>query len=52
MNNGYESDISIGATHKMNKILNYDVREKIYCSNSKIIETNDLLLVYKNLENK
>jgi exodeoxyribonuclease-5 len=47
MDNGYESVISIGATHKMNKMFNNVVREKIYGSNSKIIENNDLLLITK-----
>jgi exodeoxyribonuclease-5 len=45
MNKGYESVISIGATHKMNKMFNGVVREKIYGSNANIIETDDLLLI-------
>lgn len=45
MEKGYESVISIGATHKMNKMFNGIVREKIYGSNANIIEADDLLLI-------
>lgn len=45
LNNGSESVISIGATHKMNKMFNNVVREKIYGIGAKTIELNDLLIV-------
>ena len=45
LNNGSESVISIGATHKMNKMFNNVVREKIYGIDAKTIELNDLLIV-------
>ena len=45
INNGFESTISIGATHKMNKMFNNVVREKLYGSHVKTIEPNELLLI-------
>lgn len=45
LNNGSESVISIGATHKINKMFNNVVREKIYGIGAKTIELNDLLIV-------
>lgn len=45
LNNGSESVISIGATHKMNKMFNNVVREKIYGIGAQTIELNDLLIV-------
>lgn len=45
LSNGSDSIISIGATHKMNKMFNGVVREKIYGSSAKVIEVNDLLLI-------
>lgn len=45
LQNGYEKAVAIGATHKMNKLFNTIVREKIYGGTVKPIEKNDLLLV-------
>jgi exodeoxyribonuclease-5 len=45
LNNGFENTISIGATHKMNKMFNNLVREKLYGSRVNTIEQNDLLLI-------
>ena len=45
INNGFESTISIGATHKMNKMFNNAVREKLYGSQVKTIMPNELLLI-------
>lgn len=45
LNNGSEKVISIGATHKMNKMFNSVVRAKIYGIGAKTIEFNDLLIV-------
>jgi exodeoxyribonuclease-5 len=43
--NGFESTISIGATHKMNMMFNNVVREKLYGSYGNTIEANELLLI-------
>ena len=45
LNNGFESTISIGATHKMNTMFNNVVREKLYGSQVNTIEPNELLLI-------
>jgi exodeoxyribonuclease-5 len=45
INNGFESTISIGATHKMNKMFNNVVREKLYGSRVNTIEPNELLMI-------
>ncbi|MCF6140495.1 AAA family ATPase [Flavobacterium sp. K77] len=45
LNNGFESIVSIGATHKMNKMFNNVVREKLFGSKIKTLTKNDLLLV-------
>jgi exodeoxyribonuclease-5 len=45
LNNGFENTISIGATHKTNKMFNNVVREKLYGSRINTIEPNDLLLI-------
>jgi len=45
LNNGFESTVSIGATHKMNKMFNNIVRERLYGSRVNTIEPNELLLV-------
>ena len=45
LNDGFESTISIGATHKMNKMFNNIVREKLYGNKANIIEPDDLLLI-------
>jgi exodeoxyribonuclease-5 len=45
LNNGFESTVSIGATHKMNKMFNNAVREKLYGSQVNTIEPNELLLI-------
>lgn len=45
LNNGFESVVSIGATHKMNIMFNKVVREKIYGKNTNTIESNELLLI-------
>jgi exodeoxyribonuclease-5 len=45
LNNGFESTISIGATHKMNKMFNNMVREKLYGYRTNIIEQYELLLI-------
>ncbi|WP_166386816.1 ATP-dependent RecD-like DNA helicase [Polaribacter sp. 11A2H] len=45
LNNGYDSVISIGATHNMNSAFNNVVRSKIYGKKAKSIEKEDLLLV-------
>jgi len=45
LNNGFESTVSIGATHKMNKMFNSVVREKLYGSRVNTIEPNELLLI-------
>ncbi len=45
LQNGFENAVAIGATHKMNKMFNTIVREKIYGNNVKPLEKNDLLLV-------
>ncbi|QNM84601.1 AAA family ATPase [Polaribacter pectinis] len=43
--NGQDAIISIGCTHKMNKMFNNNVRNKIYGFNKKVVEKEDLLLV-------
>lgn len=43
--NGYESVVSIGATHKMNSMFNNFIRECLYGNNSEIIEKDELLIV-------
>ena len=45
LSNGFESAVSIGATHKMNKMFNNVVREKLYGSQRNTIEPNELLLI-------
>lgn len=45
LNNGFENTVSIGATHKMNKMFNNVVREKLFGNRNNTLETNDLLLV-------
>lgn len=45
LNSGFESTVSIGATHKMNKMFNNVVREKLYGSRVNTIEPNELLLI-------
>lgn len=45
LNNGFESTVSIGTTHKMNKMFNNVVREKLFGSRINILETSDLLIV-------
>lgn len=45
LNNGFENTVSIGATHKMNKMFNNVVREKLFGNRINTLETNDLLLV-------
>jgi exodeoxyribonuclease-5 len=45
LNNGFESAVSIGATHKMNKMFNNVVREKLYGNSTNTIEPNELLLI-------
>ncbi|CAH0336596.1 ATP-dependent RecD-like DNA helicase [Flavobacterium sp. CECT 9288] len=45
LNNGFESIVSIGATHKMNKMFNNVVREKLFGSRINTLETSDLLIV-------
>lgn len=45
LNNGFESTVSIGATHKMNKMFNNVVREKLYGRQTNTIEPNELLLI-------
>lgn len=45
LSNGTDSVISIGATHKMNKMFNGVVREKIYGFNANVVEVDDLLLI-------
>lgn len=45
LNNGSDSVISIGATHKMNKMFNNVIRQKIYGSGVETIEQNDLLII-------
>jgi exodeoxyribonuclease-5 len=45
LNNGFENIVSIGATHKMNKMFNNVVREKLFGSRVNTIEQNDLLLI-------
>ena len=45
LQNGFEKAVAIGATHKMNKMFNSIVREKIYGASVKPLEKNDLLLV-------
>jgi len=45
LNNGFESTVSIGATHKMNKMFNNVVREKLYGRQVNTIEPNELLLI-------
>jgi exodeoxyribonuclease-5 len=42
---GQDTIISIGCTHNMNKMFNNNVRNKIYGSNKKLVEKDDLLLV-------
>ena len=43
--NGQDSIISIGTTHKMNKLFNDLVRRKIYGNTAKTIEIDDLILI-------
>ena len=45
LNNGFESTVSIGATHKMNKMFNNAVRVKLYGYGTNTIEQNELLLI-------
>ena len=45
LNNGFESTVSIGTTHKMNKMFNNVDREKLFGSRINILETSDLLIV-------
>jgi exodeoxyribonuclease-5 len=45
LNNGFENSVSIGATHKMNKMFNNVVREKLFGNRVNTIEQNDLLLI-------
>jgi exodeoxyribonuclease-5 len=45
LNNGFESTVSIGATHKMNKMFNNVVREKLYGYRTNTIEPDELLLI-------
>jgi exodeoxyribonuclease V len=45
LENGSESVVSIGATHKMNKMFNNVVREKLYGNRANTLENNDLLLI-------
>lgn len=45
LENGSESVVSIGATHKMNKMFNSVVREKLYGNRANTLENNDLLLI-------
>ncbi len=45
LSNGTDSVISIGTTHKMNKMFNGVVREKIYGFNANVVEVDDLLLI-------
>lgn len=42
--NGYENTISIGATHKMNKMFNDVIRKKLFGNQSKVLQDNDLLI--------
>jgi exodeoxyribonuclease-5 len=44
-NNGFESTVSIGATHKMNKMFNNIIRERLYGKRVNTIEPNELLLI-------
>ena len=43
--NGFENTVSIGATHKMNKMFNNVVREKLYGNRKNTIEPDELLLI-------
>ena len=45
LNNGMESVVSIGTTHKMNMMFNTIIRNKIYGNTPGIIESEDLLLI-------
>tara|TARA_B110000003_G_scaffold244653_1_gene253905 strand:- start:703 stop:2052 length:1350 start_codon:yes stop_codon:yes gene_type:complete len=45
LNNGMDSVISIGTTHKMNTLFNNIVRKNIYGISPKIIELKDLLII-------
>jgi exodeoxyribonuclease-5 len=45
LNHGFENTVSIGATHKMNKMFNNIIREKLYGSKADTIVPNDLLLI-------
>ena len=45
LNNGFESVVSIGTTHKMNKMFNNIIREKLYGNKTNTIEPNELLLI-------
>lgn len=45
LSNGQDSIISIGATHKMNKLFNDKVRVKLYGHKSNVIEKDELLLI-------
>jgi exodeoxyribonuclease-5 len=45
LNNGFENTVSIGATHKMNKMFNNAVRVKLYGYGTNTIEQNELLLI-------
>lgn len=44
-NNGYESVVSIGATHRMNSMFYKNIREKLFGITSKIIEKDELILI-------
>lgn len=45
LNNGFENTVSIGATHKMNKMFNNAVRVNLYGYGTNTIEPNELLLI-------
>jgi exodeoxyribonuclease-5 len=45
LNNGFENTVSIGATHKMNKMFNNAVRVKLYGYRTNTIEPNELLII-------
>lgn len=43
--NGYESTVSIGTTHRMNKMFNDIVRQKLFGSCAQVLEQDDLLII-------
>lgn len=43
--NGFENTVSIGATHKMNKMFNNVVRQKLYGNRKNTLEPDELLLI-------